>query len=695
MSTHLWLHGGLRRDREEALAARPLPPRLGPVLDAHRRLRGPYTATGTLLRAVVPQALAVRPDLVTRQDMEILSVTPELRGVVPATRETLTSLSVPEERTRYYSRLRTSRMSHGIAEFLRDFAAGLGPHTLVVENAEHADHTDAEFLAIVLRRVDPGVLRVVLCSGTDDLPEGPLRDAAQRHAMPQRVEPSATTTGPQGDPLTLAEAYVHGDCTSDEPALVDAYTAFAPDGRARLHDARADELEARGELTLRFGAVPYHREHGTDPAGAGAAALQFAVDNCSLLGFYHATIELADRARALIGWDQPERRYFMVTSRLTTAYAVLERPQEAEKLYEEACRYSTHPVIHMGAAYATGMLYTRHYDPAKIDHDKARALVNQAVAFASQFQDPKERLFQGVFMNNGLALVEVHQGDLRKALALLDEGIATLDAALAPGEHRLHRSVLHHNRAQVYSGLDQLDDAVAEYTAVIDLDPNYPEYYFDRGNVLRRLGRDDEAYDDYETAIRLSPPFHEAYYNRGDIRAERGDLEGALADFDYVLDLDPEFVDAYVNRAGLRLAAGDLDGAWADTAAGLAVEPRNAFLHTVAGQIHAAHGRPATARACFDQALDEDPEHVAALAGRAGAAYDGGDLAAALADLSRAVELVPDSAELRYNRAMVHRSAGRPAEAAADLAAAADLDPEDPDITAALAEYGPATAATA
>lgn len=686
-TTHLWLCGGLRRDRRHLLPTLGLPPRLGPVLDAHRRLRGPYTATGTLLRAVMPGVLTSRPDLVTRQDTEILSIAPELTGIVPATRETLTSLAAPDERTRYYSRLRTSRMSHGIAEFLRDHVAGLGPRALVVENAEHADETDAEFLAIMLRRIDPDLLRVVLCTGTAGLPDGPLRDRAEGSARRLAVPPSpVVTTPPTGDGTPSAEAYVRGDCVSDEPELIAAYDALEPAARQRLHDERAAELEARDEITLRYGAIPFHREHGSDAAGAGAAALQFAVDNCSLMGFYHATIELADRARELIGWDQPERRYFMVTSRLTTAYAVLEQPWEAEKLYEEACRNSTHPVIHMGAAYATGMLYTRHYDPERIDHDRARALVNQAIAFASQFPDAKERLFQSVFMNNGLALVEVHQGDLRKALELVSAGIAVLDRELAPDEQQLHRSVLHYNRAQVYVGLDMLDEGVAEYTTVIGLDPNYPEYYFDRGNALRRLGRDDEAYADYETAIRLSPPFHEAYYNRGDIRAERGDLAGALADFDYVLELDPAFVDAYVNRAGLKLADGDTEAAAADAAAGLALEPDNAFLHTIVGQIHAAQGRHEEALASFDRALAQDPQHIAALAGRAGAAYESGDLALALADLRSAVDLAPDAADLRFNRAMVHKSARRWPEAVADLESALSLAPEDPDIRAALAE---------
>jgi tetratricopeptide (TPR) repeat protein len=678
MPAHHWVVGGTRRDREHAVAALRLAPELTAVVDAHRLLRGPYTAAGTLIRAVVP---AAAPELVTRHDIEILSVAPELRGVVPATRETLTSLAVPGERTRYYSKLRTMRMAHGLTEFLRDHTSTIGPRRLVVDNVEHADPSDAEFLSVLLRRVDPGLLTVVVCAGTDEVPEGPLVTVLDRYATRHDAEPSTVDSDSVvGDP---ARAYVDSDCTADDPRLREAYETLDPADRALLHDRRADELESRDELSLRLGAIPYHRERGTDPAGAGAAALRFAVDHCSVMGFYHATVELAVRARALVGWDQAAVRYLLITSRMTTALAVLERPLEAEALYDEARLHCRLPMVHMGAAYATAMLYTRHHEPARRDQDRARALMNQAIAFASQIEDRRERAFQSVFMRNGLALVEVHNDHLVEALRLVDECIAEMDGMFGPDQQRLHRSVLRYNRGQVCARMGRVEEAVDDYTAVIALDPNWPEYYFDRGNLLRQLGRDDEALADYETVMRLSPPFHEAYYNRGDIRASRGDIDGALADFGYVLELDPDFVDAYVNRAALLLERGELDRAEADAREGLQRAPDNPHLHVVLGQVHADRGRYGAARLAFVRALGTDPELVTALAGHASAAFELGDLDTALADLRRAVDLAPDDAALRYNRAVVLQRTQRWDDALADLDAAADLVPDDPDIAQA------------
>jgi tetratricopeptide (TPR) repeat protein len=333
----------------------------------------------------------------------------------------------------------------------------------------------------------------------------------------------------------------------------------------------------------------------------------------------------------------------------------------------------------MPAAYATAMLYTRHHDPQRRDHRKALAWINEAIAISSLQPDPENRAFDTAFHQNGLALIKVHLGDLPAALRLVDEGLSTLDEALPAGQHKLQRSVLLYNKAQVLASLGRLDEAVADYTTVIDADPNYAEYYLDRGNIYRKLGRDKEAMADYETAIRLSPPFPEVYYNRADMHLEAGDYETGLAGLDYVLELDPGHLDAYINRAGTRLATGDPAGARSDADAGLALDPGNPHLTCVLAQLYADAGQTGQARAAYDQAIERDSGLRAAWAGRAALSHAAGDAAAAVADLSRALDLGDDPA-LRYNRAVAYRSLGRIADALADLGTAAALDPDDPDI---------------
>ncbi|HEX5494996.1 MAG TPA: hypothetical protein VFX70_10525, partial [Mycobacteriales bacterium] len=246
----------------------------------------------------MPSALKRSPDLVAAHDVEILSVAPELRETVPASRETLTSLAIPTERTRFYSRLRTLRIAHGLTEFLRDHihATGDGPASLVIERAEQADPTDQELLAVLLRRIDPTLLTIVVGTA-GGAPEEALTVALDRYTVRHDGEraPLGQAAEPAGDDRELAVGYLATDCTGDDPAQRAAYQRLDPAERARLHDQRAEDLETRDEVSLRLGAIPFHREHGTDPSGVGVHALRFALDYCIDMGFYEATVELGTR----------------------------------------------------------------------------------------------------------------------------------------------------------------------------------------------------------------------------------------------------------------------------------------------------------------------------------------------------------------------------------------------------------------
>ena len=87
----------------------------------------------------------------------------------------------------------------------------------------------------------------------------------------------------------------------------------------------------------------------------------------------------------------------------------------------------------------------------------------------------------------------------------MSEGLDLIPDGDETGRYRLPRSILHLRRAQIYTGLDRLDLAVAEYRLVLEDDPDYAEYHLELGNMLRTLGRDDEALAEYDRAIALSP----------------------------------------------------------------------------------------------------------------------------------------------------------------------------------------------
>lgn len=276
---------------------------------------------------------------------------------------------------------------------------------------------------------------------------------------------------------------------------------------------------------------------------------------------------------------------------------------------------------------------------------------------ASLLPDPAERAFHTVFQQNGLALIEMHMGRLSQALRLVDEGARRLDRELPEDKHRLHRSVLVHNRGKALLGLGRLTEALADLDQVIELDPNYPDYYFDRAEIRHRLGDITGALADCDTAISLSPPFYELHYNRANIRAEAGDTAGAIADFGYVVDLEPGQLDARINVISLLLDEGALARARPYIDEGLRLHPDEARLFHLRGQLAAQENDIEAALRDFGLALQADPGLVAALAARAALAYERGDHAAAVADLRAAADLDPANSDLQYNLGMALEAA--------------------------------------
>jgi tetratricopeptide (TPR) repeat protein len=663
------------------------------VVDAHRRHGGPYTAAGAVARALVPEVMQRWPGLVRDHDIELLAVAPDLAAVVSCDRQTLTSSASPEERTRFYPRARTRRVAHGLVDLINDYVTRLGvERTLVVTRVDEADPTDAEWLAILLRRAHPSLLRVTIASSRPEL-DGELGAAATRYATVEVLPGEEVQPDQVVDVVESARRHVDSDCTSTDPVLIAAYGAVDAAVRAHLHDERASVLEATAGASARLGAIPFHYEHGSDPDGAGVRVLLSALEQTVLMGFYDAVIELGRRCLSLLRWEERPEDCWLVVAKVSTALTALDRADEAAELYDEACARSTLPSVHLQAAYGRAMLYTRFYDDQRLDHQRAKSHINTAIAISSLLPAGERRAFNLTFNENGLALIEMHLGDTEEALRLVCAGLDRLDEELGPDEQTLHRSVLRYNRAQLLTRLGPPASALEAYDELIASDPHHSEYYFERAAIHRRAGDVAAAAADYEAAIRLSPPYPEPHYNLADLALDDGDTEGALMHLDRVIELEPGFVDAFVTRASIHQEVGRLDLATADVAAGLAVDPNHAQLLCLAGVLALDEGDVTAAREALDAAIEADPTLTAAWANRAVLAFQLNDPQAAVDDLSAALAL-DDRADLRINRAITYESLDRFADALADYDRALRDDDVDRDIAEAGRQRCLATLAT-
>jgi tetratricopeptide (TPR) repeat protein len=357
--------------------------------------------------------------------------------------------------------------------------------------------------------------------------------------------------------------------------------------------------------------------------------------------------------------------------------ALLDRQEEAMASYIRGLAETQVPMEAMTLHYYLGMLYTRFHRPEHKDHMVAKAHLNTSVALASQLADPADRAFYTVFMGNGLALAELHLGRLAEALGLVDAGLARLDRELGDAQHRLHRSVLRANRAQVLMALGRAAEALADFDALVRIDPYYNEYYFDRGNARYQAGDLDGALADYEQALNLGPMFPELFHNRGELKAAKGDTAGAIREFRRALDLEPDARESRIALVEVLLEAGAEQEALRVAEEGLGLHPEDARLLCLLGQAALACEETDRAAEAVDRAVAADGDLYQAFVARATLHYERGRFDDAVADLDRALAVAGDDPDLLFNRGYAHEAAGRTAEAVQDYTRALELPGAD------------------
>lgn len=162
-----------------------------------------------------------------------------------------------------------------------------------------------------------------------------------------------------------------------------------------------------------------------------------------------------------------------------------------------------------------------------------------------------------------------------------DASLLRCDEALADDElTRENHTALLINRGAMHMRRKDAAKALADFDAVIELNPKYAEAYVNRGGALVMMGRPGPAVAALTEAMGLGVKEpHKAYFNRGAAREALGDLRGAYEDYEAALSIKPQwgpaeqelarFVKAKRDELAIRLAeAAPVEDAFEGDAAG-------------------------------------------------------------------------------------------------------------------------------
>lgn len=249
------------------------------------------------------------------------------------------------------------------------------------------------------------------------------------------------------------------------------------------------------------------------------------------------------------------------------------------------------------------------YDDAiKLDVDYAEAYYNKGLALVELGRNADAlAAFRATVIKKPFPAARLSLAAALRANRLFDEALSELD--------RLTRELndypdAFYNRGNVLRDLERFDEAVASYNRAIALNPDHAESYDNRGLVLVELKRFAEALASHDKAIALKPDYAEAHTNRGSALAEMKRYEEAIDAHVKAIALKPDYAEAYVNHAAALGGLGRFEEALACLDKAIALKPDEAEAHCNRGVALGELKRFDEALASHDKAIELKADHA-------------------------------------------------------------------------------------
>jgi tetratricopeptide (TPR) repeat protein len=229
-------------------------------------------------------------------------------------------------------------------------------------------------------------------------------------------------------------------------------------------------------------------------------------------------------------------------------------------------------------------------------------------------------------------------------------------------------------RGVALSAADKGDEAIADFTHAISLDPKNLNAYENRASLSLAAGHFGQAIADMTVVIHEQPANGLAFYYRGLAYERSGNSADALNDYRSSMRLLPAFAPTAA-ALGRLLKDADPTAALAELSAAVQLDPNSPALRSRA-TLYLSLGRFEDARHDYDKVIENDASDDIAYANRGVANEKLGDLNSAVRDYSRSIELKATTATY-VNRGNVYEQLKQPQQALADFNAALDSDPKN------------------
>lgn len=241
--------------------------------------------------------------------------------------------------------------------------------------------------------------------------------------------------------------------------------------------------------------------------------------------------------------------------------------------------------------------------------------------------------------------------------------------ALAPEDW-----ILHEQFAKFLEELHRLEEAIQQWTWVLDHVPRHPEALYHLGNNLDKLGRSNLAIPRFREALRRCPEMDEARNGLALALANTGQTNEAIRLLAETVRRKPAFTEARVNLGQILARQGHLAEAQAQYETALRYRSNSPAAHINLGQVFLRQGKPDQAELHYREGMRLAPDSAIAHFNLANLLADRNSPEAA-AHYEAAVRLDPNLAEARVNWGLVLAERGQIAAALEQFREAVRLQP--------------------
>jgi len=161
-------------------------------------------------------------------------------------------------------------------------------------------------------------------------------------------------------------------------------------------------------------------------------------------------------------------------------------------------------------------------------------------------QDALESFKQAIKLNPNFIKAYLGLGDAHVSLREYAKAAGDYGKVISmrPDKARL----AYFKRGEINFLLGQLQQAMADFQAAIEIDPNYADAHMSLGNTFFKLKSYEQAIKYYDRVLEANPDRDLAAFRRGRSYYILKEFPEAIRDFSYAIDLQPSNVEAYYYR---------------------------------------------------------------------------------------------------------------------------------------------------